>query len=377
MTFAQARAMRKYLPLFHLLALCTGAAAQDSLKTIVGHITDRNGHNIEYVAAGIPGRNIGTVSDSEGRFTLELPDTTAADLMFFHVSYKEKSIPAAELIAATGPVTVILEENRLAAAVVTPGKRKDRRLVGKGARVPGGIATMEPSSTGMEIGSVIEVRKEFTIRKISLEVLRNALPGCVLGVNIYRTEGSPATFDNVLRKPIYCNIPVSDDKTKCEIEPEEIVVLSPGSSLPRLILHSARAGRLRQGTSGKMEGQAFVEQGGALRELSDIHRFPALPQILLYTQQGDAGLRTNPGRHRPDRRRDGTAMTDGGGIPGRRRYFFRPLLRRASAIIHWSCPLTLRNSSAAHFFRAAMVSASTRRTKLSVSEAGFRGIADY
>lgn len=228
--------MRKYLPLFLLLALCTGAAAQDSLKTIVGHITDRDGHSIEYVAVGIPGSNIGTVSDSEGIFSLELPDTTDADLMFFHVSYKEKSIPAAEIIAADGPVTVILEENRLAAAVVTPGKKKDRRLVGRGARVPGGVATMEPSSTGMEIGSVIEVRKEFTVRKISFEVLRNALPGCVLGVNIYRMEGSPATFDNVLTKPIYCNIPVSEEKNKCQIEPEETVILSPGSYFIALAL---------------------------------------------------------------------------------------------------------------------------------------------
>ncbi|MBO8480789.1 MAG: carboxypeptidase-like regulatory domain-containing protein [Bacteroidetes bacterium] len=228
--------MLKYLPLFLLLALCTGAAAQDSLKTIVGHITDRDGHSIEYVAVGIPGRNIGTVSDSEGIFSLELPDTTDADLVFFHVSYKEKSIPSAEIIAADGPVTVILEENRLAAAVVTPGKKKDRRLVGRGARVPGGVATMEPSSTGMEIGSVIEVRKEFTVRKISFEVLRNALPGCVLGVNIYRMEGSPATFDNVLTKPIYCNIPVSEEKNKCQIEPEETVILSPGKYFIALAL---------------------------------------------------------------------------------------------------------------------------------------------
>lgn len=229
--------MRKYLlPLFLLLIPCTGAAAQDSPKTIVGHIIDRNGHSIEYVAAGIPGRNIGTVSDSEGRFSLELPDTTDADLVFFHVSYKEKSIPAAELLAAAGPVKVILEENRLAAAVVTPGKKKDRRLVGKGARVPGGVVTMEPSSTGMEIGSVIEVRKEFAIRKISFDVLRNALPECVLGINVYRTEGSPATFDNVLTRPIYCNIPVSEHRTECEIEPEETVILSPGSYFIALTL---------------------------------------------------------------------------------------------------------------------------------------------
>lgn len=44
----------------------------------------------------------------------------------------------------------------------------------------------------------------------------------------------------------------------------------------------------------------------------------------------------------------------------------RPLLRSASDMIHCSCPLVERNSSAAHFSMAAIVSESTRRTKLLV-----------
>ena len=44
----------------------------------------------------------------------------------------------------------------------------------------------------------------------------------------------------------------------------------------------------------------------------------------------------------------------------------RPLLRRASVIIHCNCPLVLRNSSAAHFSTASIVAASTRRIKLLV-----------
>ena len=102
--------MLKYFSSSLLLTLCMIATAQDDMKTIAGRITDHNGQHIEYVAVGIPGSNIGTVSDSEGIFSLELPDTTDSDLMFFHVSYKEKSIPATEIIAADGPVTVILEE---------------------------------------------------------------------------------------------------------------------------------------------------------------------------------------------------------------------------------------------------------------------------
>lgn len=52
----------------------------------------------------------------------------------------------------------------------------------------------------------------------------------------------------------------------------------------------------------------------------------------------------------------------------RTRFFLgsRPLLCSASDMIHCSCPLVERNSSAAHFSMAAIVSESTRRTKLLV-----------
>ena len=47
-------------------------------------------------------------------------------------------------------------------------------------------------------------------------------------------------------------------------------------------------------------------------------------------------------------------------------FFFLPLFFNASAIIHCSCPLTERNSSAAHFSTASIVSASTRSRKVLV-----------
>lgn len=47
-------------------------------------------------------------------------------------------------------------------------------------------------------------------------------------------------------------------------------------------------------------------------------------------------------------------------------FFFLPLFFNASAIIHCSCPLTDRNSSAAHFSTASIVSASTRSRKVLV-----------
>jgi len=53
-------------------------------------------------------------------------------------------------------------------------------------------------------------------------------------------------------------------------------------------------------------------------------------------------------------------------LPVRSTFLSLPLRLRASAIIHWSCPLMLLNSSSAHFSKASMVSESTRNIKLFV-----------
>ncbi len=47
-------------------------------------------------------------------------------------------------------------------------------------------------------------------------------------------------------------------------------------------------------------------------------------------------------------------------------FFLRPARIRASSMIHWSWPLVLRNSSAAHRSTASSVWASMRSTKLLV-----------
>lgn len=161
----------------------------DSLTTITGRILNNKGKGIEYVAIGIPGTGTGTISDSTGQFKLELPKGSSDSIMFFHVSYSEKCLPAAELAAAGNPVEVRLEDNVLPEAVVVPGKTRHRRLVNRGMRVPAASASMESTSKGTEVGSLLEVSRKFMLKKIAFEVTENAMPGCLLAVNIYRVSG--------------------------------------------------------------------------------------------------------------------------------------------------------------------------------------------
>ena len=82
--------------------------------------------------------------------------------------------------------------------------------------------------SGRELGSVAQAKKPFLVRDILLTVRSNHIPGCVASINIYRIEGKKESFVNVLHKPIYFDVAVSNDPQDFDIQPAETILLEPG-----------------------------------------------------------------------------------------------------------------------------------------------------
>lgn len=201
-------------------------AAQERV-TVRGRIVDEQGEAVEYVQVGVPRLQVGTVSTVDGRFEIEVPCDT---LEFFHVSYQ----PAVFLVTgAAEDVVVVLHAQELPPAVFIGGNTKEKYLLKPGMNVlksMGLITTELPDGhpTGRELGSVAIAKKPFLVKDILLSVRRNQIPGCVASINIYRIEGKNESFVNVLRKPIYFDVPVSEARQNFDIQPEETVLLEPG-----------------------------------------------------------------------------------------------------------------------------------------------------
>lgn len=200
--------------------------AQENVK-VKGRIVNEQGEAVEYVQIGLPKRQIGTISTADGRFELEVPCDT---LEFFHVSYQ----PASYVV--TGPsddVVVVLQEQELPPAVSIGGDTKEKYLLRPGTKVPGNLAVISTTlrnghPEGRELGSVAQAKKPFLVKDVLLSVRSNHIPGCVASINIYRIEGKNESFVNVLHKPIYFDIAVSDDTQDFDIRPEETLLLEPG-----------------------------------------------------------------------------------------------------------------------------------------------------
>ena len=167
-----------------LLSLPAILSAQERF-TVKGRIINEGGEAVEYVQIGVPKLQIGTISTADGLFEIEVPSDT---LEFFHVSYQ----PASYYV--TG-ISIALREGR---------------------------------SEGREVGTVAQTKKPFLVRDILLSVHSNHIPGCVAAINIYRIEGKSESFVNVLHKPIYFNVAVSNEPQDLDIQPEETILLEPG-----------------------------------------------------------------------------------------------------------------------------------------------------
>ena len=200
--------------------------AQGNVK-VKGRIINQQGEAVEYVQVGVPKRQIGTISTVDGRFEIDIPCDT---LEFFHVSYQPAAYPV------TGPaedVVIVFHEQELPPAVFIGGDTKEKYLLRPGMTVlknMGVVSTDLRSGhpSGRELGSVAHAKKPFLVNDILLTVLNNHIPGCVASINVYRIEGKRESFVNVLHRPIYFDVPVSDEPQDFDIRLEETLLLEPG-----------------------------------------------------------------------------------------------------------------------------------------------------
>ena len=210
--------------LLALLLIPVSVFGQDTVP-VKGRIVNEQGEPVEYVQVGIPKLQLGTISTADGLIEISVPGDT---LQFFHVAYQTGNYVVTD---PADDVVIVLSENELSPAVFIGGNTKEKYLLRAGTRIPGGAGDFyrpDGVTKGYELGSVAKTRKPFLVKNVLFSILSNHIPGCVAAINIYRIEGEPEEFVNILHKPIYVHVPLSDEKQDFDVEPEESILLEPG-----------------------------------------------------------------------------------------------------------------------------------------------------
>ncbi|MBR4774655.1 MAG: hypothetical protein IK008_00975 [Bacteroidales bacterium] len=215
------------------------------LISIKGRIVNEQGEPVEYVHVGMPKKQIGTVSTYDGRFELSVPADT---LEFHHVAYQSAYFP---VVGPREDVLIVMKDAELPPAVFIGGKTKEKYLLRSGAKLSDSMARgdfyhPDGEVKGIEVGSIANVRKPFQVKDIFFSVYANYIPGCVASINIYRIEGDPESFVNVLHRPIYFRIVQADTPKHYDVKPDDVILLDPGRYFIAFAIVDCDADALRQ-----------------------------------------------------------------------------------------------------------------------------------
>ena len=215
--------MKKTIIFALLIAIMTIASPVSAQTIVKGCIVNERSETIEYVSIGFEEDSVGTISDANGNFELEIPTNRKNDLVFTHVSFQKAVVPY-ETYANGQQLTVTMKDKVVELAEVVVGKKnKPQKIAGKAISGPMASFRGKGKADALEWGPVFRSKKDYVISDILLTIKGTSYQWCVLSFNIYEIQGDK--FVNILNKPIYHRIEKSNSKQRLDIQPQETIML--------------------------------------------------------------------------------------------------------------------------------------------------------
>ncbi len=189
---------------------------------------------VEFVNIGIPGKNIGTVSDPTGHFQLAISNEFDNDtLVFSCIGFQAYKVKVSDLkMAKTQNVQLHEKTTQLTEVLIKPRKFAERRLgvTAKGTKMTAGF---KDNNLGYECGIMMHNRKTAFLKEVNVNIAQSLYDSIHYRLNVYRI-GKGKTFENVLDSPIYVKLGKSEIKDKISINLEHLNLVLEGDFLVTL-----------------------------------------------------------------------------------------------------------------------------------------------
>lgn len=202
-------------------------------STVEGTIKDgKSMKGLAYVNVGVVGKNVGTVTDSDGRFQLTVEETYDHDtLSISMVGYQRKSWRVSDFRQLLRHETeIILDEEAytMDEVVVYGEKFKGRKLkekvLGNPTESKSNRTGFETNYLGNEMGIVIKNKKRPTyIKDFNVSVVSNKYDSFKFRINFYdMKKGLPDK--NILKENIIVTSDMKEGKLTVDLTPYNIMV---------------------------------------------------------------------------------------------------------------------------------------------------------
>ncbi len=158
---------------------------------------------IPYVNIEIPGKDIGTVSDSLGNFAIAYKDSNIHDtLKVSCIGYESRNFILTDLIRKTNieiPMNKIIYT--LHEVVINPGSKNKIRVLGNTSYSKFMSTGSKCSNSGSEIGVLYKNKQPIRVAKVNLQCITSNNSEVLFRINIFNGESGRPT-NNLLKKPI-------------------------------------------------------------------------------------------------------------------------------------------------------------------------------
>jgi CarboxypepD_reg-like domain len=199
--------------LLFLLLFSSGTVYSQSLKGKV--LSNSTKMGIGFVNVVIVGKNIGTVSDEDGNFTISLVNIFESDSLHFSIiGYESKSLSVLQFKEdSSKKVFLELKVYKLLEVNVIHKKgRKPKEIIIGTPVVSNDLKSgFENNDLGSELGIKVHVKQGVLLKDLKLNVATCTFDTVTYRLNIYQSVNQ-IEYKNILTEPIY--ISFSKDKIK-------------------------------------------------------------------------------------------------------------------------------------------------------------------
>lgn len=197
-------------------------------------IDEKSNLPIAYVNIGVPGKNIGTVSDVIGRFKLR-EDSINDDetLLFTCIGYLPVSVKIADLKNAANKNILMQKKYYELGEVVISPKIYKKRTLGVITRNHGFQGIDTTKRLGFECGILMRLKKSAVIKRVNINIAECTYDTIFYRLNIYQAQGE-MNFENILTTPIYISISKDQIKEKISIDLQTYNIVVDGDFLVTL-----------------------------------------------------------------------------------------------------------------------------------------------
>ncbi|MDR2011109.1 MAG: carboxypeptidase-like regulatory domain-containing protein [Bacteroidales bacterium] len=158
---------------------------------------------VEFVNIGIVGKNIGTVSDQNGKYSLQInPEYYNDTLRFSCIGFHSYSVRVSDFISLNnGNVSLKEKFHELTEVVVRPQKIKQMTF-GITTRKKTVQACYQDSIRGGEIGTLMKNKNIAFLKEVNVNILKCSYDTIFYRMNIYKADKN-MQLENILSEPIY------------------------------------------------------------------------------------------------------------------------------------------------------------------------------